>query len=130
MDGSERPSLPCVSAPAEHDDGLGEDRLAVGAGAFDLDEVSHAALDGGGDGEGRAGGAGAEDLCVFHGSEADVTELSVDGIRLGDDAAELGDGLDHDHPGPQRVAGEMAFEELFLAADRVARRPGDSGLQT
>eukprot|EP00903_Cladosiphon_okamuranus_P004137 g4135.t1 len=87
--------------------------------AFDLNEISHAAFDGSLDGEGGAGRGGAEDFRVFYRGEFEAGEDRFRGIRLGDDAAELGDGLDHDDARPDGFVREVPLEEFFFAADPV-----------
>ena len=62
-----------------------------------------------------AGRDAAEDLELADGGEAQVLEWMITAITLSQDAAELGQGLDHDHAGQQGLAGEVAFEKGFIA---------------
>ena len=113
----------------EHDGGGAEGGFAGEDLAVYLDERAHAALNGGLDGEGGAGGGGAEDFGVFDGGETHVFEGGDVGIGLSDDSSELGDGFDHDDAGPEGETGKVAREEGFVAGNEVGGFAGFSGVE-
>lgn len=94
-----------------------------------LDEVGHAAGDGGFEKEHLAGAGGAEDLDVSHGGEFQVAQWRDSGVALGNDAGELGGGFGEQDAGEDGLAGEMAAQEGLIAADEVFARAAFAGVK-
>lgn len=64
-----------------------------------------------------AGGDAAEDFDLAHCSEAKIFQRGFAWAGLDQDAAELGEGLDHEHAGHERSIREMTAEEFLISLE-------------
>jgi hypothetical protein len=105
------------SALAGEGDGAGEDDVAgiVADFAGDLAEGVEHGLERAADVEDLTGGDAAEDFDLAHCGEAEVFQLGFAGAGLDEDAAKLGESLDHEDAGHEGCTGEMTAEELLAA---------------
>jgi hypothetical protein len=89
-------------------------------GGDGLDEPADATDDMGFEEHLIAGTDDPEEFGIADGGEFETGQRWVVGIGLGDRAGELGGGFDEEDPGHERIAGEMAAEKGFIAAEPVA----------